>query len=248
VRLAGKWGCADPSKNLLFILRFARGFPGDAEAAHIGETCTWRCVLQSDFQHAKQRRVESIEATSMPNRSSLLVLGYLALAPLLLLTAGCYHESEFKGGLGITDNGVFSYPRYRAEVGHFPLKDGVHTYVVSGLPPDLLTLELFVNGSEAQRTQLTSASAQVTVSMRDASGTLVCGSNGNLAHSDGIDDHRWVLATSTSYAYYWDSDCRDIPIHRHKTYTITVHVSETESDSLPYELTVTLAGGGNELP
>ncbi len=176
-------------------------------------------------------------------------LAYCVLFTLVPLVSGCYRHSEFKGGLTIIDRGVFSYPRYYAEVGRFPLKDGENTYTLTGLPPEQLTLELFVkNGSEAQRAQLTSLPARAMVSIIDASGNTVCKSDGNLAKSNGVDDHVWVLATSASAAYYWDSDCRDIPVRRHKMYTIAVHISETEPQSPLYEVTLTLVGGGIELP
>jgi hypothetical protein len=79
------------------------------------------------------------------------MIACLAPLGLLLLISACYRSSEFRGGSSIRDNGTFSYPRYYAEVGHFPLKDGEYTYTVSGLPPDPLTLELLVkDGSESQ--------------------------------------------------------------------------------------------------
>jgi hypothetical protein len=168
---------------------------------------------------------------------------------LVLLNSACYRRSEFKGGLGIRDNGVFSYPRYRAEVGRFPLSNGEYSFKITGLPAQRLMLTLQVeNGMEAQRTHLASIPAHVTVTIAEASGLMVCKADGYLAESNGVADHKWILAGSASEAYYWNSDCQDIAIHRRRTYDVTVHISETDHSTPADEVTLVLAGGGIELP
>jgi len=139
----------------------------------------------------------------MKSGKSPVVTPYIVLLTVFLLNSACYRRSEFKGGLGIRDNGVFSYPRYHAEVGRFPLSDGEYSYKVDGLPPEPLTLTLQVeNGSEAQRTKLTAIPARVMVAITESSGGKVCSADGYLAESNGVADHKWILAGSASGAYY----------------------------------------------
>jgi len=146
-------------------------------------------------------------------------------------------------------SGALAHPRYHVEVGRFLLNDSENTYESTYLPSKQLTLELSVtDGSEAQRTQLTSIHAHVMVSITDESGRTVCRAEGNLAQSNGVAEHKWVLATTGSEVYYWNSDCRDISLHRHKTYNFAVIISETRNQQPLREVTLTLVEGGIDLP
>jgi hypothetical protein len=176
------------------------------------------------------------------NKASVLARRVILLVIILLSSARFLH-SEFKYCLPMRDNSVFRVLRYHVfDVGRFPLSDGDYAYQSKSLPSEHLTLELYVrNGSESQRTQLTSFRSHVAISVEDESGRLVCKADGNLSESNGVAVHKWVLATSGSDAYYWNSDCRDIAIQRHKTYNIAVHVSETEKQRPSRELTLAFA-------
>jgi hypothetical protein len=174
----------------------------------------------------------------------------MVIAALLvaLIWAFGYHTSEFKGGVGIRDSGMFSYPRYHAELGALPLwQEGERRFDVRGLPPGPLDLELNVkDATDADRAELTSLSTSVSASVFEASGAKICSATGTLARTGAFPS--WVLASSDSSARFWQASCQQFPINRSKAYTIKVTVSEVDPRSPHRMLMAVLSGGGIELP
>jgi len=175
------------------------------------------------------------------------------VAPFLIVVlfwAGSYHPSEFKGGVGIRDSGVFSYPRYHAQLGALPLwKNGTYQFTVRGLPPDLLDLVLQVPDARgADREELMSLSTSVSASIADSSGKEVCTAAGSLSDARRRGPSSWVLASSSLHASFWHPRCQQLPISRFKTYTVKVTVSEADPRSPQRMITPILQGGGVELP
>ena len=171
-------------------------------------------------------------------------------AVVVALWAFSYHSFEFKGGMGIHDSGFFSYPRYHAQIGELPLwTSGEYKFAVRGLPPGPLNLELQVpDATYADRAQLTSLSTSVSASIIESSGRELCSVNGNLSDAENRDRDSWVLASSSSSAYFWQSRCQQLPIRRFKTYLIKVTVSGVDGRSPRKMLRPVLLGGGIELP
>src|SRR5271169_6341102 len=97
-------------------------------------------------------------ATTTAKRVLILVAALAVIIVAVIVFS--YHSFEFKGGVGILDSGFFSYPRYRAQLGELPLwKTGEYTFVVRGLPPGPLDLELQVpEATDTDRAELTSLS------------------------------------------------------------------------------------------
>jgi len=174
--------------------------------------------------------------------------GWLIAAILLAVLLGnswvfSYHPHEFQGGLSIHDSGFFSYPRYYAELGQFPLwQHGDYQFTVQGLPSVPLDLSLDVaDVTYEDRAELESLSTFVGVSVTDSLGNPVCEGGGSLSGS-------WVLASSISGSSFWHNRCMQLPISRSKTYIVKVMLSEVDARSPHRTVTVVMAGGGNELP
>jgi hypothetical protein len=180
-------------------------------------------------------------ATAAPVIAALLIVAIWSFG---------YHISEFKGGVGIRDSGVFSYPRYRAQLGVLPLwQDGEHRFDVRGLPPGPLDLQIYVEGATgADRAELTSLSTTVSATILDGFGTKVCSETGLLSDAKTRALPSWVLASSNSSASFWQESCLQLPINRSKAYTIKVSVSEVDPQSPHKMLMAVLSGGGVELP
>jgi hypothetical protein len=184
-------------------------------------------------------------------RGGRLVL--LGAALLAILVAGLwtfsYHTSAFKGGLRIRDSGYFSYPRYHAELGQFPLwESGEHQYTVQGFPPGPLDLALgVVDATYDDRTELRSLSTSVEVSIVDSSGKQLCAGNGRLDAEDREQD-TWVLSSSASSAWFWHNHCLQLPISTSKAYTVRIKLSEVDAHSPHKMILAVLKGGGIELP
>lgn len=181
-----------------------------------------------------------------------LLIGVSALVVILIVAiwAYSYHASEFKGGLGIRDSGYFSYPRYHAKLGEFPLwANGEYKFVVRGLPPDLLDFSLdVVDATEVDRTELTSLSTSVRVSITNGSGKQICLATGNLSGVRNEAHPSWILASSSSSASFWHPGCQNLPISRSETYTINIVISGVDNRVPRKMLMAILQGGGNELP
>lgn len=174
----------------------------------------------------------------------------LVASIIVALIVFSYHSFEFKGGVGILDSGFFSYPRYRAQLGDLPSwKTGEYTFVVRGLPPGPLDLELQVpDATDTERVELTYLSTFVTASITESSGKEICYENGTLSDAGNRDRPSWILASSNSSVSFWQPRCQHLPISRFKTYTAKVNVSSVDDRSPRKMLRPVLLGGGNELP
>ena len=109
--------------------------------------------------------------------TAILVIAALTIAAIWRLG---YHTSAFKGGVDFRDSGLFSYPRYHAQLGVLPLwQDGEHRFDVWVLPPGPLDLELNVeDATGADRAELTSLSTSVSASIFEVPGTKICSETG----------------------------------------------------------------------
>lgn len=161
-----------------------------------------------------------------------------------------YHSFEFRRGARLVDSGIFTYPRYHAHLGEVPLwKNADYVFSVRGLPPGPLDLVLRVlNATHADREDLLSLNALVSVSIADGSGRIICNANGNLSDASKGGRSTWVLASSSTSAYYWQPGCQQLAIDRFKTYKIDVKVSGTDERTPRKILVPILQGGGIELP
>src|SRR5260370_33598720 len=183
-------------------------------------------------------------------RSVLMMAPVLIAALAVAIWAFSYSAFEFKGGVGIRDSGFFSYPRYHAQLGDLPLwKDGEYQFTVRGLPPDPLDLSLeVVDATDADRTELTSLSSSVGVSIVDDSGKQVCTVSGRLSDANTRGLYSWVLESSNSHASFWHNRCQQMSISRSKTYTVKVTVSQAEAHSPHQTLMAVLTHRGHSFP
>src|SRR5882762_1229303 len=101
--------------------------------------------------HSIGRHRSTGRLTRMPEWKEMVMkttAGRVLMALLLLVLAVwafSYHSFEFKGGLGVSDTGFLSYPRYHAQLGELPSwKNGEYQFTVRGLPPGPLDLVLQV--------------------------------------------------------------------------------------------------------
>jgi hypothetical protein len=186
---------------------------------------------------------------SAPKRV-LLACAVLIIAILGGFWAFGYHTFEFNGGIGISDNGFFSYPRYRAQLGELPLwKSSDYLFTVHGLPPGPLDLALQVrDATYANRAELTSLPTLISVAIVDNDGKQICSVSGSLSDAKDRDHSGWVLASSDASASFWQLSCQQLPISRFKTYTIKVALVGADDHSPHKMLVAVLQGGGNELP
>lgn len=184
------------------------------------------------------------------SHGALRVVPALIVVVVLAVWAFSYHSFEFKGGIAIHDSGLFSYPRYRAQIGQLPLwKDGEYQFTVRGLPPGRLDFVLQVpDVTDADRARLGSLSTSLSASIADFSGKEICRATGNLSDARSRERSRWILASSGSNVSLWQPQCQQLPISRFKTYMVKVTVSEADDLSPHKMLTPILQGGGNELP
>jgi hypothetical protein len=183
-------------------------------------------------------------------RRGLMMVPVFIAALVVAVWVFSYHSFEFKGGVGVRDSGVFSYPRYHAQLDDLPLwKSGEYQFIVRGLPPGPLDLVLQVpDATDADRAELTSLSTSVSVSTTDSFGKEVCTATGNLSGARNRDRSAWVLASTSSSASFWQPRCQQLPFSRFKTYTVKVTVSGADDHSPHRMLRPILQGGGNELP
>ncbi|MGO8815724.1 MAG: hypothetical protein ACLQVG_13825 [Terriglobia bacterium] len=181
-------------------------------------------------------------------RRALIGIPIFMAVIVVAVWAFSYHPSEFNGGVGIIDSGLFYYPRYHAQLGYLPFwKNGEYQFTVRGLPPGPLDLTLQVmDASYADSEELTSSSTTLAVSIAENSQKEVCRASGNLA--DSIKPSSWVLTGGTDYAAFWHENCLELPISRFKTYTLRVRVSGVDNRSPHKMLRPALQGGGIELP
>jgi hypothetical protein len=161
-----------------------------------------------------------------------------------------YHTFEFKGGIGVSDNGFFSYPRYRAQLGELPLwKSSAYLFTIHGLPPGPLDLALQVrDATHADRAELTSLPASISVAIKDDGGKQICSVSGSLSDAKDRDHSGWVLASSDASASFWQPNCQQLPISRFKTYTVKIVLTGADDRSTRKMIVPVLQGGGNELP
>jgi len=187
---------------------------------------------------------------SMMSKREWLAVIFLLAVLVAGLWAFSYHTSQFQGGLEIRDSGYFSYPRYHAVLGKFPLwESGEYQFTVRGLPPGREHLQLYVEqATYDNRAELTSLSTSVEVSIVDSAGKEICAGNGRLSDAETRDVDTWVLSSSASSASFWHNSCREFPISTAKTYTIRIKLSEVDAHSPHRTITAMLAGGGYELP
>lgn len=182
--------------------------------------------------------------TLKTKRVWLRLLVALFLAGLALWVFS-YHTWEFKGGLDISDSGVFSYPRYYAQIGRVPLwEPGEYRFTVRGLPAGSLELGLRVQEArEADRAELISLPTSVSVSISDSSNNQLCRATGSLSIKT---DDPWILTPHS--VYFWHPRCTQIQTSRFRTYTVTVTISDVDARSPRWTIVPVLRGGGIELP
>jgi hypothetical protein len=187
---------------------------------------------------------------TITSRPVLITVPVVIVVLIIAVWAFSYHSFEFKGGVGIRDSGVFSYPRYHALLGELPLwKDGEYQFTVRGLPPGPLDLVLQVpDATDADRLELTSLSASVSASIAGSTRKEVCTATGRLSNAIYRDRSSWVLAASSSRASFCQPRCQQLPISRFKSYTVKVTVSGSDGRMPHKMLKPILRGGGNELP
>ena len=179
-------------------------------------------------------------------RRVLIALSLLVFA----VWAFSYHSFEVKGGLGVSDTGFLSYPRYHAQLRDLPLwKNGEYQFTVRGLPPGPVDLVLEVpNATDADEAELISLFNYVSTSITDSSGREVCEATGSVSDATTRERSAWALASTSSGALLWQPRCQQLPISRFKTYTLKVIVSGADDRLLHRIMRPIFQGGGTELP
>jgi hypothetical protein len=72
-------------------------------------------------------------------RRGLMMVPVFIAALVVAVWVFSYRSFEFKGGVGVRDSGVFSYPRYHAQLDDLPLwKSGEYQFIVVGYRLTLL--------------------------------------------------------------------------------------------------------------
>jgi hypothetical protein len=176
-------------------------------------------------------------------RRTLIIAGALVIAVFSAFWLFGYSTRQFKGGLGIRDSGFFSYPRYYARIGQFPLwKPGEYQFTVRGLPSDPLDLSLHVlDVTDEDRAQMAALLTSVEVSVTDSFGNPVCACGGRL-------NGGWVFLSGPERTLFRHYRCRDLPISRSVTYVVKVALAKIDARSPHRTVELIMTGGGNELP
>ena len=159
-----------------------------------------------------------------------------------------YRICEYHGDGHIRDSGVWTYPRYRVELGEIPLfENGEHRFRLAGLPSEEMSLELLVVGkTEKDRAELTRLKTNIAANLKDDKGRVVCKAGG--IPSDGQRDTAWILASSDDRAALYNRPCVDVQIHRERSYILELTLTQVDPSSPRAFLVPAFSGGGNELP
>lgn len=162
------------------------------------------------------------------------------------MLTGCYSTEEFKGG-EITDEGLFSYPRYKAKLGNIPLdKEGNYKFVFSGLPNEEMWLQMYVAGkTDSDRDTLENLSTHIKADIRTKNDKEICSASGRPL---GKSTDRWTLMSSRMETAFWHSNCLNLPINKTTEYQLNIKISEIDKNTPEVMLNIMLEGGGIELP
>ena len=160
---------------------------------------------------------------------------------------GCYSPARYRGAGPMIDTGFWSFPRYHAPVGEFPLApSGDYAFTFSALPSEKLSLKLDVEPfAKTDRAVLQALTTKIGVRIEDSTGAVVCEGSGSPSHKY---DGGWVLATGPDRSYYWHSECLERRFKGGRAYSLRVAVSEPDANAPRRSLLASLEGGGAELP
>ena len=169
----------------------------------------------------------------------------LTIAILIILT-GCYSTEKFNGG-EITDNGLFSYPRYKVRLGEIPFsKEGDYMFLFYGLPNEEMWLQMYVEGkTDSDRDILENLSTRFDAEIRIKDGDVICTASGM---PSGTASDRWVLMSSIMSAAFWHNKCLKLYMKTNTEYQLNIIISEIDESTPEAMLNVMLEGGGIELP
>jgi hypothetical protein len=153
-----------------------------------------------------------------------------------------YRIKDYRGDGNISDDGFWSYPRYRISFAPVTASHTrSHQYRIEGLPPEPMTLTMRVVGHPADELLHDIGNhITVTISVKAEDDKVVYEYGGRL--------NDWVCSESVTKRAYWHPRLRDIDLWRYGKCRMVVDVKvDTEvGDSLVLE--PQLSGGGNELP
>jgi hypothetical protein len=147
----------------------------------------------------------------------------------------------------MSDTGFWSYPRYHAPVGAFPLAEpGSYVFQFAGLPSETMSLQLYIEPFEPpDRRRFEKLPTRLEVKIVESTGTVVCEAGGS---PRGGRPGEWGMMSSATAGAFWHTACLDRKFRRGRTYALHVQVSTPDPDAPRVLLHAKLEGGGTELP
>jgi hypothetical protein len=158
-----------------------------------------------------------------------------------------YRSAAYRGAGPLIDTGDWSFPRYHAPVGEFPLaQSGDYVFTFSALPGEKLSLTLDVDPfAKTDLVVLQALTTKIAVRIEDSTGAVVCEGAGSPSQRY---DGGWVLASGPDRPYYWHGDCLERRFESGRAYSLRVAVSEPDANAPRRALFARLEGGGTALP
>jgi hypothetical protein len=171
--------------------------------------------------------------------------GLTALVAALGFVA-CYSPNEFRGAGPMIDRGFWSFPRYRAPIGEFPLAEaGTYEFHFSGVPSGALSLSVYVLGhNHTSQETLSRLTTSIDASVVGPAGVLCHGAG----RPTGSGVSEWTLMSSSIDTAFYHTACLQQAYGRHVSYTLRVVVTDPDPRSPRATLQARLEGLGNEWP
>jgi hypothetical protein len=185
-------------------------------------------------------------ANTMKKKIAIGSLGILVLLSLIV-TANLWFAPGFQGG-ELSKGSLFSYPRFHGRLPMLDLgKTGRYSATFHGFPVHDAWIELeLVDKTYKDLDPANSLNSIVSLRIEGDKGRVVCSASSSLKQI-GSAEHHWVLTGNADFARLWNSDCMDLNLGVHETYTVSLTVEAADTQNTLYAHPI-LLGGGIELP
>jgi hypothetical protein len=166
-----------------------------------------------------------------------IVGGLFLLIPSMVF----WRVKEFKGDGTITDNGLFSYPRFEVRFPVVQLQGSEeYSFVFQGMPSERLYFGLRVL-NKISEDELNASDMKIMVRFVEGTDSVVCEAEGTVK--------KWKKEIANGERItLWHMGCRDIHFYRKKTYKLLLSVKTFTGEARQIIAEPTLWGGGFETP
>ena len=210
--------------------------------------------LLEEIRDAQREHFAEYRACDRPIPVSVMramqsrTLGLVLIAIVAAGSGGCYSPAVYRGAGPLIDTGFWSFPRYHAPVGEFPLaQSGEYVFTFSALPNEKLSLQLYVEpfAEKTDRDVLAALTTKIAVRIEDSTGAVICEASGSPSERR---NGGWALMSASDRGAYWHSGCLERRFVNGRAYTLRVAISEPDANAPRRSLLARLEGGGTELP